>query len=257
VSCATDPIFWQRQRRLPLPAMRFLRSLLDEALKDPGHRSQLVWPTVLGAPRLRALYPEGLPEAELFQQARRMLEALGVQDPQNAWEEIRSLHPSVARKGAEGWLPGELWEGVATELSLRSGVILVALTGQPEDERYRLSCAVTLFNMALFHECHDALEALWLGSSGELKEGLQGLILMSAGFYHQQHHDAAGMMALWKDGLPLLGRRGTRLVTPWGTVDFRESLDTATGRLDWLLNEDDEADLERLWEMPRPEWSLA
>ena len=256
MSCATDPIFWQRQRRLPLPVMRFLRSLLDEALGDPAQRSLLVWPTILGAPRLRETHPEGIPEEELLAQSRRMLEAFGILDPLEAWQESLLRFPHIAQQGPGGWLPGPLWEALAPELSLRSGVILVARTGQPEDDRYRLSCAVALFNMALFHECHDALEALWLGSSGGLKEGLQGLILMSAGFYHQQHHDAAGMLALWRDGLPMLGRFGERLETPWGTVDFRESLATASGRLDWLMAEDDEADLDRLWEMPRPEWSL-
>jgi len=256
MSCATDPIFWQRQRRLPLPVMRFLRSMLDEALREPAQRSLLVWPTILGAPRLRELHPEGIPEAELLAQSRRMLEAFGIHDPEQAWQEAQRANLHIARQGPSGWLPGPLWESLASELSLRSGVILVALTGQPEDARYRLACGVALFNMALFHECHDALEALWLASNGGLKEGLQGLILMSAGFYHQQHHDAAGMLALWRDGLPMLERIGLQLDTPWGTVDFRESLVTASGRLDWLMAEDDEANLDKLWEMPRPEWSL-
>ena len=256
MSCATDPIFWQRQRRLPLPMTRFLRALLEEALREPSQRGLLVWPTILGAPRLRKLHPEGIPETELLAQSRRMLEAFGVQDPALAFREALQCHPQIAIQGATGWLPDATWEALASELSLRSGVMLVALTGQPEDERYRLSCGVALFNMALFHECHDALEALWLGASGDLKEGLQGLILMSAGFYHQQHHDAAGMLALWRDGLPMLERFGPRLETPWGTVDFRDSLTTALSRLDWLMSEDDGVNLEKLWGMPRPEWSL-
>lgn len=256
MSCATIPVFWQRQHRLPLPVMRFVRVRLEEALREPSRRSLLVWPTILGAPRLRQQYAEGIPESELLAQSRSMLSAFGISDPLVAWREALEHHPDTAGAGPTGWLPGTVWGSLASDVSLRCGVILVALTSLPEDERYRLACAVALFNMALFHECHDALESMWLNASGPLKEGLQGLILMSAGFYHQQHHDAAGMLALWRDGMPMLDRFGGRLETPWGTVDFRESLATTFGRLDWLLAEDDEADLGRLWEMSRPEWSL-
>jgi hypothetical protein len=236
--------------------MRFIRTRLELALQDPPLRSLLIWPTVLGAPRLREQFPEGVPESELFRQSRQMLNAFGIPDPSVIWRETLEHHPDTACEGPGGWLPGEVWGELSQDVSLRCGVILVALTGQPEDERYRLACAVTLFNMALFHECHDALEPLWLNATGPLKDGLQGLILMSAGFYHQQHHDTGGMMALWRDGMPMLKRFGGRFETPWGILDFGESLATSSKRLDWLSSEDDAADLGKLWEMPRPEWSL-
>jgi len=255
MSCATAPVFWQRQRRMPLSVMRFLRLRLEEALRDPEKRDLLVWLMIVGSPKQREAYPDGIPEVELIAQSRRILEALGHADPENSWKACLEQFPDTARLGATGWLPGLLWESHVSEVSLRSGVILLALTGQPVDARYRLACAVSLFNMALFHECHDALESLWLNTSGPLKQGLQGLILLAAGFYHQQHHDAPGMLALWRDGLPMLESFNGRLKTPWGSVDFKTSLGTAQGRYDWLQAEDDAVDLERLWEMPRPEWS--
>jgi len=147
---------------LPLPMTRFLRALLEDALREPAERSLLVWPTILGAPRLRRLYPEGIPATELMTQSRRMLEAFGIQDPEQAFREALQCHPQIAAQSPTGWLPGATWEALASELSLRSGVILVALTGQPEDERYRFSCGVALFNMALFHECHGVVQHLGL-----------------------------------------------------------------------------------------------
>lgn len=255
MSCATAPVFWQRQRRLPLSVMRFLRVRLEEALRNPGRRSLLVWLMVLGAPKQREVFPEGIPEPELLAQAKRILEALGIPDPEAAWKACLEEFPDTARLGPSGWLPGLLWEEQASELSLRSGVILLALTGQPEDERYRLSCAVSLFNMALFHECHDALEDLWLNAHGALKQGLQGLILLTAGFYHQQHHDASGMVTLWRDAISMLEPFSGQLRTPWGRVDFEASLETARSRFEWLKLEEETTHLDQLWGMPRPEWS--
>lgn len=256
MSCATVPVFWQRQNRLPLPTMRFFRMRLDAALDDPLQRGQLVWPMILGSPRQRDLHPDGVPEAELIVQAARILNALGINDPRRVWAEHLERCPDTARQGDTGWLPGETWEAFAPEVSLRAGVTLVALTGASAGVRYRMECAVALFNMALFHETHDALEAPWLNAEGALKEGLQGLILLTAGFYHQQHHDAAGMQALWRDGLSKLEPFEGRLRTPGGTVGFDDCLESVRARYDWLTTGVDHSDLGRLWEMPRPEWSL-
>lgn len=256
MSCATAPVFWARQQRLPFPLQRFLRCRLEAALRDPGERSIFIWPTILGAPRLREIHPEGLPEPELLGQAGRMLAALGVSDPEAAWRKVLQAYPDTADKGATGWVPQRIWDPLAAPLSLRCGVILLALTGQPEDDRYRLASSVTLFNSALFHEAQDALEGLWAQASGNLRNGLQGLIFIAAGFHHQQHHDALGMISLWRDALAALAPFEGRLATPWGAVDFEESLDSVRKRIAWIRELDTEADLDGLWNMPRPEWVL-
>ena len=256
MSCATAPVFWTRQQRLPFPLLRFVGVRLDAALTDPGERSLLVWPTILGAPRMRETYPEGLSEAELFDQAGRMLATLGCIDPWSAWRKTLQMFPDTADKGATGWIPQQVWEPLSSHISLRCGVILLALTGQPEDERFPLASGVTLFNSALFHETHDALEMLWRQSSGDLKKGLQGLIFMTAGFFHQQHHDAKGMISLWKDALEALAPFAGELSTPWGIVDFSMSLDSVAQRIAWMRELDAEANLDGLWAMPRPEWIL-
>jgi hypothetical protein len=256
MSCATAPVFWAPQERLPLPLQRFVRSRLEAALQNPRDRALLVWPTVLGAPRLREAHPGGIGEPELFSQAGRMLAALGTNDPESAWRESLASFPDTADKGPDGWLPQRIWDPLSAQISLRCGVILLALTGQPEGERFRLASAVTLFNSALFHECHDALESLWQEATGDLKRGLQGLILIAAGFYHQQRQDAGGMISLWKDAHAALTPLQGALATPWGTVDFAESLESIEQRIGWLRSLDTEADLGALWDMPRPEWVL-
>ncbi len=256
MSCATAPVFWARQQRLPLPLQRFINTRLEAALKDPDQRPLFVWPTVLGAPRVREAHPQGIPEPELLAQAGRMLAPLGVVDPAKAWREALGAFPDTADRGTTGWVPQRIWDPLSAPLSLRCGVILLALTGQPEDGRYRLASGVTLFGSALFHEAHEALESLWAEASGDLRRGLQGLIFIAAGFYHQQHHDALGMISLWKDALDALAPFEGELSTPWGNVDFAESLDAVEQRIAWLRTLDTEADLGGLWELPRPEWNL-
>ena len=259
MTCATAPAFWAPQQRLPLPLQRFVRVRLEAALDHPTQRALLVWPTVLGAPKLREAYPEGIPEEVLFQQAGPMLAALGIAEPRSAWQETLRDHPDTADRGLRGWVPQRIWNPLDAQISLRCGVILLALTAQPEDDRYRLSVAVTLFNSALFHECHDALESLWSQASGDLKKGLQGLILLTAGFYHQQRMDAGGMMSLWRDGLKALKALDAfegEVATPWGRVEVAASLANVEARLAWLRELDSEAPLDGLWELPRPEWTL-
>ncbi|MFN8010054.1 MAG: DUF309 domain-containing protein [Holophagaceae bacterium] len=256
MSCSdTRPLFWQRQPVLPLEVQRFLRELVEAALDAPRNRALLAWPTVLGAPKLREAHPGGLPEPLLLELAARMLGALGVPDPASAWSEARSRLPGLAQEGPDGWRPGAAWGAFGPLASLRCGVALSALTGLPEDGTYRLQAAVALFDVALFHETHDALEALWIEAEGALRAGLQGLILLAAGYHHQQLHNLAGAVAVWEDALERLGPCEGLLATPWGHVDHREALQFTEERLAYLQADPDAAP-EALWAMPVPRWEI-
>lgn len=248
-----DTPFWQRQPVVPLEVQRFLRARLEAALENPGHRADLAWPTVLGAPRLRQLHPEGLPETELFNHTARMLHAVGVEDPATAWAAHLQTHADTAEAGATGWRPSPAWGAFGPLVSLRCGWQLAALTPLPLGDRYLFACGVSLFNHALFHECHDALEPLWLEASGTLKQGLQGLILLTAGYHHLQLHNAAGMQAVWEEALAKLPEDG-RLATPWGPLDA--SLAVAVTRTRLALVQDEGAAMEPLWALDRPFWTL-
>ncbi len=246
--------FFQRQPVLPLEIQRFLRRRVEAALHEPGQRSALVWPTVLGAPALRQQQPEGLPEPLLFAHAAKMLAALGVADPEGAWRENLELHPDTAEEGEMGWKPHPSWGAWGPLISLRCGWQLMALTPLPLDARYGLACGISLFNHGLYHECHDALEPLWVEAQGPLKAGLQGLILLAAGYHHLQLHNAKGMAAVWEDALARLSPSGGRLETPWGAVDFLEAARLTGERLAALKQ--DEEDFAALWRMDRPLWTL-
>jgi hypothetical protein len=250
------PAFWQRQPALPMEVRRFIRARLEDSLQDPLRRTVLVWPTILGAPRQLESHPYGIPLDEFLPQAKGMIGAVGVKDEKAAWEEDLSRFPDTAEGRDACWLPHPLWKSFAGYVSLRCGVILLALTGQPEDERYLLASAVSLFNLSLFHECHEALELLWRRAEGDLKKGLQGLILLTCGFHHQQCHRSSGMQSIWKDGIPQLSLEDGALDTPWGRVGYAESLAMALRRLEWLKTTGVDEDPARFWEMPPPHWEL-
>jgi hypothetical protein len=253
MSCApTAPVFWQRQPKLPLPIMKFLGARLEPALAGPGGRELLVWPTVLGAPALREAHPEGIPEPVLLAKAASMLAPLGAADPAAAWERAMDRLPNTAEPGAAGWLPHRIWEPLSALVSLRMGVSLLALIGQPEDARYPLACGVSLFNCALFHECHDALEPLWSAAQGPLRDGLQGLILLAGGFHHMQLQNPGGMHGLWEDALAALEPFAGKVPTPWGLVRTAEAEAAAAKGLEWMEGYDGDRPLDLVWELPRP-----
>jgi hypothetical protein len=258
--CNRTP-FWQRQPLLPRGIQEMLRVRLEAALEHPEARQALVWPTILGAPRLRGAHPEGLPEPLLLQHASRMLGALGHHDPAKAWATHLAAWPDTAERGAEGWRPASSWGAWGPLVSLRCGWQLAALTPMPLGEQYPLACGVSLFNHGLFHESHDALEPLWTQASGELRERLQGLILMAAGYHHLQMHHAAGLVAVWEEAMARLGPCGGIVPTPWGEVRAQAALDLTARRLDHGKRVDEGADDDAvfgpLWALDRPTWELA
>ena len=253
----TRPHFWAPQTPLTPELHRFLQLRLERALAAPRARTLLAWPTALGAPVQRRAHPEGVPEPELMNLTARMVKALGVEDPSLAWREDLAAFPDTASPGPTGWRPHDAWASRATRVSLRTGVTLLAMTGQPEDDRFPLGCGVALFNCALFHESHEALETLRRRSGGGLQQGLQGLILLACGYYHQQCHHAAGMRCMWMDAVRHLRSFKGELDTPWGRIEFSESMAMAAERLEWLEKFSAEDDWARFWETPSPEWEFA
>lgn len=255
MTCAPAPAFWQRQPRLPLALQRFLRARTEAALHDPARRDLLVWPMILGAPKLREAHPEGLPEPLLLAKAAGPLAAVGEPDPDAAWARCLALLPDTAEAGRSGWRPHGAWGAQGPLLSLRCGVALLTLTGLAADRAYSIRAAVGLFNACLYHECHDALEPLWAAAEGDLKRRLQGLILLAAGYHQLQLHERKGMAALWSDASSALEGSGGSLETPGGMLDFGQALAATEARLAWLGSHLD-ADLAPLWELPRPNWEL-
>lgn len=256
MSCGPgQPIFFQRQPVLPLLVQGVLRIRLEAALETPRDRALLVWPTLLGAPKLRQDYPGGLPETVLLCHAMKMLLNLGEDDPGAVWLEGLTRFPDTAELGATGFKPHPDWGALGPLVSLRCGVALSALTELPVDDGYCLKAGLVLFNSALYHEAHDALEMIWKDSAGALREGLQGLILMTAGYHHLQLHHWSGMKAMWEESRHRLGELGGLLDTPWGRVDYREALEWTQRREAYL--DIGSNDFEPLWALPVPRWEIS
>jgi Domain of unknown function (DUF309) len=211
---------------------------------------------VLGAPRLRELHPEGIPESLLLEMAAGPLAALGQSEPEEAWGRVRQGQPDEAELGPGGWRPHPVWGRFAPLLSLRAGVALMVLTGLPGDERYPFAAGAGLFNACLYHECHDALEPLWTAAEGPMKRCLQGLILLAGGYHHLQLLNRGGMRALWRESLHALEGTENRLDTPWGGLGLAQALDATGWRLAWLERDGGSGDPAPLWDLPRPEWEV-
>jgi hypothetical protein len=185
-----------------------------------------------------------------------MTRPLGITDTTQAWQEHIQAWPDTAEAGPAGWRPHPAWGAWGPLVSLRSGWQLAALTPLPLGAEYRLACGVSLFNHGLFHECHDALEPLWDQAAGDLKAGLQGLILLAGGYHHLQLANGTGMLALWEEAVQRLQKGGGRLATPWGEVKYATSLDLTVRRLDHGKNLKDATDLGPFWALDRPTWEL-
>ncbi len=256
MSCdSVRPLFFQRQPALPLPVQRFLRARLEAALEDPRDRALLVWPTVLGAPKLRQEFPGGMPDKVIVSHAAKMLHDIGNDDPEASWRDGITRFPETAEQGVTGFMPHRVWGSLGPLVSLRSGVALSALTELPADETYALKAGLALFNSALYHESHDALEMLWKDAAGGLRGGLQGLILMTAGYHHLQLHNLNGMKAVWKDSLRRLGEMGGMMDTPWGRVDHRDAIECTKERMACIRL--GTVDIGLLWAIPVPRWEIS
>lgn len=57
------------------------------------------------------------------------------------------------------------------------------------------------FNQALFFECHETLEEIWLEDHGEDRKFYQGIIQIAAGYFKLQQGVPAGALKLWRTGL--------------------------------------------------------
>lgn len=65
----------------------------------------------------------------------------------------------------------------------------------------RFQEGVEHFNRGRFFEAHETWEELWLGSQGEEKRFLQGLIQLAAAFHHFRRGNQAGAKSLASEAL--------------------------------------------------------
>ena len=60
--------------------------------------------------------------------------------------------------------------------------------------------ALALWNEQLFFEVHEVLEAVWRTTTGDIRQGLQGVIQIAVAFHHLAHGNQRGARSLLVEG---------------------------------------------------------
>ena len=66
--------------------------------------------------------------------------------------------------------------------------------------------AIRQFNNREWYECHETIEELWLGESGEMRDFLQGTLQISVALLHWRNGNHGGAVSLLASGVNYLKR---------------------------------------------------
>jgi predicted metal-dependent hydrolase len=65
--------------------------------------------------------------------------------------------------------------------------------------------AIREFNHREWFECHETVEDLWIGETGEVRDFYQGIIQIAVALHHWQNGNFGGAISLLKGGAGYLG----------------------------------------------------
>ena len=66
------------------------------------------------------------------------------------------------------------------------------------------------FNRGEWYECHETVEDLWIGESGEMRDFYQGIIQIAIALHHWRNGNFGGAVSLLKGGAGYLSRVSDR-----------------------------------------------
>ena len=66
--------------------------------------------------------------------------------------------------------------------------------------------AIRQFNNREWYDCHETIEELWLGETGEMRDFLQGTLQISVALHHWRNGNYGGAVSLLKGGANYLRR---------------------------------------------------
>lgn len=66
--------------------------------------------------------------------------------------------------------------------------------------------AIRQFNSREWYDCHETIEDLWLGETGEMKDFLQGTLQISVALLHWRNGNHGGAVSLLASGVNYLKR---------------------------------------------------
>jgi uncharacterized protein len=67
-----------------------------------------------------------------------------------------------------------------------------------------LAIGVRQFNAGEFYECHDTLEELWMGESGQVRDLYKGILQIGVAMYHERRGNRKGALRLLQSGIALV-----------------------------------------------------
>jgi hypothetical protein len=70
----------------------------------------------------------------------------------------------------------------------------------------QLLLAIRQFNSREWYDCHETIEELWLGETGEMKDFLQGTLQISVALHHWRNGNHGGAVSLLASGVNYLKR---------------------------------------------------
>lgn len=70
----------------------------------------------------------------------------------------------------------------------------------------QLLLGIRQFNAREWYDCHETLEDLWIGETGEVRNLLQGIIQISVALHHWHNGNHGGAVGLLESGINYLKR---------------------------------------------------
>ncbi len=70
----------------------------------------------------------------------------------------------------------------------------------------QLLLAIRQFNNREWYDCHETIEELWLGESGEVRDFLQGVLQIAVALHHWRNGNHGGAVSLLSSGVKYLKR---------------------------------------------------
>lgn len=70
----------------------------------------------------------------------------------------------------------------------------------------QLLLAIRQFNGRDWYDCHETLEELWLGETGEVRNFLQGVLQIAVSLHHWRNGNHGGAVSLLESGVTYLNR---------------------------------------------------
>lgn len=87
----------------------------------------------------------------------------------------------------------------------------------------QLLLAIRQFNAGQWYECHETVEELWIGETGEVREFFQGIIQIAVAFHHWRNGNFGGATSLLSGGVTHLSHVADACM--W--VDVRQLIEDA------------------------------